>query len=90
MNEIMQRSFRFTILKKEFIGLQNMIKDLLEKHGNLEKKYVKFIQKQRKINFKCRGCSRDKIKCDVCEKNAYEGKIQQIRTANRLAKWLIV
>ena len=76
----------FNNLKKEFIGLQNMIQDLLEKHGDLEKKYEKFIQKQRKVNFKCRGCgdkfevlkhlkdhkesgcSRDKIKCDVCEK----------------------
>ena len=46
----------FNNLKKEFVGIQNMIKNLLEKHGDLENKYVKFIQKQRKVNFKCRSC----------------------------------
>ena len=46
----------FNNLKKEFIGLQNLIKNLLDKHENLEKKYDKFIQKQKKKNFKCRKC----------------------------------
>ena len=46
----------FINLKKEFIGLQAMIQNLLNKHGDLEKKYEKFIKKQRKNNFKCRNC----------------------------------
>ena len=46
----------FINLKKEFIGLQAMIQNLLEKHGDLEKKYEKFIKKQKKKNFKCRNC----------------------------------
>ena len=46
----------FNNLKKEFVGLQNLIKNLLDKHENLEKKYDKFIQKQKKNNFKCRKC----------------------------------
>ena len=46
----------FINLNKEFIGLQNLIQDLLDKHSDLEKRYEKFIHKQRKSNFKCRGC----------------------------------
>ena len=46
----------FINLKKEFIGLQAMIQNLLNKHGDLEKKYEKFIKKQRKNKFKCRNC----------------------------------
>ena len=46
----------FNNLKKDFIGLPNLIKNLLDKHENLQKKYDKFIQKQQKKNFKCRKC----------------------------------
>ena len=47
----------FLNLKKEFVGLQTMIQSILDKHGDLEKKYEKLIQKQRKSNFRCRKCS---------------------------------
>ena len=33
-----------------------MIQNLLDKHGDIEKRYEKFIQKQRKGNFRCRNC----------------------------------
>ena len=33
-----------------------MIQNLLDRHGDLEKKYEKFMLKQRKSNFKCRDC----------------------------------
>ena len=46
----------FINLKKEFIGLQNMIQNLLDKHGEIEKRYEKFISKQKKGNFRCRNC----------------------------------
>ena len=46
----------FNNLKKEFIGLQNMIQNLLDKHGDIEKRYEKFISKQKKGNFRCRKC----------------------------------
>ena len=46
----------FINLKKEFIGLQTLIQNLLDKHGDLEKKYEKFLRKQKKNNFKCRNC----------------------------------
>ena len=46
----------FTNLKKEFLGLQNMIQKLLDKHMEIEKKYEKFIHKHSKKNFKCRQC----------------------------------
>ena len=46
----------FINLKKEFVGLQQMIQNLLDKHGDIEKRYEKFIQKQRKGNFRCRNC----------------------------------
>ena len=48
----------FINLKKEFIGLHAMIQNLLEKHGDLEKKYEIFVKKQRKKNFKCRNCGK--------------------------------
>ena len=47
----------FLNLKKEFVGLQTMIQNILDKHGDLEQKYEKLIQKQRKYNFRCRKCS---------------------------------
>ena len=44
----------FINLKKEFLGLQSLIQNLLDKHGDLEKKYEKFIHKHSKSNFKYR------------------------------------
>ena len=38
----------FINLKKEFLGLQAIIQNLLDKHGDLEKKYDKFIQNKEK------------------------------------------
>ena len=46
----------FLNLKKEFVGLQELIQNLLEKHGDLEKKYERYMLKQRKNNFRCRNC----------------------------------
>ena len=46
----------FINLKKEFVGLQSLIQNLLDKHGDLEKKYEKFIHKHSKNNFRCRNC----------------------------------
>ena len=44
----------FINLKKEFKGLQTLIQNLLDKHGDLERKHKKFLQKRNKI--KCRNC----------------------------------
>ena len=46
----------FINLKKEFVGLQSLIQNLLDKHGDLEKKYEKCIHKHSKNNFRCRNC----------------------------------
>ena len=46
----------FINLKKEFLELQAMIQNLLDTHVDLEKRYDKFIQKQRKNNFRYRHC----------------------------------
>ena len=46
----------FINLKKEFTGLQSLIQNLLDMHGDLEKKYVNFIDKHSKNNFRCRNC----------------------------------
>ena len=46
----------FVKLKKEFITLQDLIHDVVEKHSDLEKKYEKSISKKKKANFKCRKC----------------------------------
>ena len=43
-------------LKKEFINLQVLIYDVVEKHSNLEKKYEKVISKKKNSNLKCRKC----------------------------------
>ena len=46
----------FMNLKKEFIGLKNLIQNFLDKHGDLERKYENFLLKKRKPNIKCRIC----------------------------------
>ena len=40
----------FVKLKKEFITLQDLIHDVVEKHSDLEKKYEKSISKKKKAN----------------------------------------
>ena len=56
----------FLNLKKEFVGLQTMIQSILDKHGDLERKYEKLIQKQKKYNFRCRKCT-DKFESLISE-----------------------
>ena len=58
-------------MKKEFIGLQNWIQDLLDKHSDLEKRYEKFIHKQRRGNFTdddrledCKKKKHSEFECD--------------------------
>ena len=46
----------FVKLKKEFVNLQDLIHDVVEKHVNLEMKYEKIISKPKKLSFKCRKC----------------------------------
>ena len=45
----------FINLKKEFLELQKLIQNLIDKHGDIKKIYEKFIQKQKRGNFKCRN-----------------------------------
>ena len=45
----------FINLKKEFVELQKLIQNLIDKHGDIEKRYEKLIQKQKRGNFKCRN-----------------------------------
>ena len=63
----------FINLKKEFIGLHAMIQNLLEKHGDLEKKYEIFVKKQRKKNFKCRNCGENFESLRELKKHKEEG-----------------